>query len=97
MHPTLRDGDRLLMRRGGRVRAGDLVVARLPARPGSTDQVTAVKRAVHREPAGWWVERDNPAAGVDSWHVGAVPDADVLGVVLLRCWPRPRRFRSVRG
>ena len=23
---------------------------------------------------GWWVERDNPAEGVDSWQVGAVPE-----------------------
>ena len=30
---------------------------------------------------GWWVERDNPAEGVDSWLVGAIPDGDVLAVV----------------
>ena len=61
-----------------------LVVVRLPDRPLS------VKRAVHREPAGWWVERDNPREGVDSWSLGAVPDEDVLAVVLLRYWPLTR-------
>jgi hypothetical protein len=45
---------------------------------------------------GWWVERDNPAEGVDSWQAGPVPPADVLGTVLLRLWP-PRRGRLSRG
>jgi hypothetical protein len=55
--------------------------------------VVAVKRAVRREPGGWWVERDNPREGVDSWSVGAIPDADVLAVVLLRVWPLLRGSR----
>ena len=42
---------------------------------------------------GWWVERDNPAEGVDSWQVGAVPIADVVGTVLWRYWPLRRRRR----
>jgi phage repressor protein C with HTH and peptisase S24 domain len=86
MRPTLRDGDLLLVRTGARVRAGRLVIVRLP------DGVTAVKRATHRVPEGWWVERDNPALGVDSWQVGAVAEADVIGVVFARIWP-PRRRR----
>jgi SOS-response transcriptional repressor LexA len=86
MLPTLRDGDLLLVRRGARVRAGRLVIVRLP------DGVTAVKRATHRVPEGWWVERDNPALGVDSWQVGAVAEADVIGVVFARIRP-PRRRR----
>ena len=84
MLPTLREGDRLLVLHGGRPRAGDLLVVRLP------DGVVAVKRAARREPAGWWVERDNPTEGVDSWAVGAVPDHDVVARVLGRMWPRPR-------
>jgi len=95
MHPTLRDGDRLLVRavRAGRAaRAGDLVIVRLPGgRP------EAVKRLVGRQDGGWWVERDNPAEGVDSWLVGAIPDGDLLGVVRARLWPRPRRFRAGAG
>ena len=81
MRPTLHDGDRLLVRHGAAPRAGDLVVVRLPA------GVVAVKRATARRDGGWWVERDNPAEGVDSWQVGAIPEADVLAVVRLRVWP----------
>jgi hypothetical protein len=58
----------------------------------SGGKVLAVKRAWRREAAGWWVERDNPAEGVDSWRVGAVPEADVLGVVLVRYWPPDNRL-----
>jgi signal peptidase I len=89
MQPTLYDGDRLLLRHGAPPRAGQLVVVRLP------DGVVAVKRAVSHDAAGWWVERDNPREGVDSWSVGAIPDADVIGVVRARLWPprRPRRER----
>ena len=78
MEPTLREGDLLLVLHGGRPRVGGLVVVRLPG------GVVAVKRAVRREPGGWWVERDNPREGVDSWRVGAVPDADVVARVLGR-------------
>jgi phage repressor protein C with HTH and peptisase S24 domain len=84
MLPTLRDGDLLLVVHGLPPRLGRLAVVRLP------DGVLAVKRVTRREPGGWWVERDNPAEGVDSWAVGAVPDADVLARVLARVWPRPR-------
>jgi phage repressor protein C with HTH and peptisase S24 domain len=85
MQPTLYDGDRLVVRHGGRARVGDLVVVRLPS------GVLAVKRATRREgSSGWWVERDNPAEGVDSWSVGAIPDADVLAVVRCRWWPLRR-------
>jgi len=85
MRPTLRSGDVLLVRTRARVRAGRLVIVRLP------DGVVAVKRATHRVPEGWWVERDNPAVGVDSWQVGAVAEAEVLGLVLARIWPWRRR------
>ena len=81
MEPTLYAGDRLLVRYDAAPRPGDLAVVRLPDRP------VAVKRASRRTPEGWWVERDNPAEGVDSWLVGAVPDEDVLARVVLRLWP----------
>jgi peptidase S24-like protein len=86
MEPTLHDGDRLLVRYGAAARAGSLVLVRLPDRPLS------VKRATRRVDDGWWVERDNPAEGVDSWLVGAVADDDVVARVLLRLWP-PRLAR----
>ena len=84
MEPTLREGDVLLVLHGSRPRPGGLLVVRLP------DGVVAVKRAVRHEPDGWWVERDNPREGVDSWSVGAIPDRDVLARVLTRVH-RPRR------
>jgi phage repressor protein C with HTH and peptisase S24 domain len=91
MAPTLRDGDRLLVRWRGRPRPGCLAVIALPGgRP------LGVKRLSRREPEGWWAERDNPAEGVDSWQVGAIPDHDVLGVVIARLWPGPR-WRPGRG
>ena len=93
MQPTLYDGDRLVVRHGALPRPGDLVVVRLPG------GVLAVKRATLRQPVGdgygWWVERDNPAEGVDSWRIGAVPDSDVVAVVRTRLWPwRRARLRS---
>jgi signal peptidase I len=85
MQPTLHPGDRVLLRYGATPDPGDLVVVRLPERP------LAVKRATRREGSGWWVERDNPEEGVDSWTVGAVADADVVAVVVTRIWPPMRR------
>lgn len=84
MQPTLRDGDQLLVRYGGRPRVGRLAVVRLPHSPLS------VKRLAFRDRDGWWVERDNPLEGVDSWQVGAVPEEDVVAVVLLRYRPHVR-------
>jgi hypothetical protein len=88
MEPTLRAGDLLLVRWGARPAVGRLALVALPGgRP------LAVKRLARRVPEGWWVERDNPAAGVDSWTVGAVPEQAVLAVVVARLprWLPPRR------
>jgi signal peptidase I len=90
MEPTVRDGDRLLVRHGARPRLGRVAVVRLPDRPLS------VKRLALCTAEGWWVERDNPLVGTDSWTpgVGPVPDTDVVGLVVARVWPRPRLLRS---
>ncbi len=91
MLPTLREGQRVLVSYRRRPRLGDVVVARF------ADGTVAVKR-VHsaRETRsgapGWWLLSDNPEEGVDSRHRGPVADASVLGVVLLRVWPRPGRI-----
>ena len=82
MEPTLRAGDLLLVLHGARPRLGRLAVLRLP------DGTVAVKRVSSYGPDGWWVERDNPREGVDSWAVGAIPDHDVVARVL---WRLPRR------
>lgn len=87
MQPTLYAGDRLIVLHGASPRRGGLAVVRLP------DGTVAVKRATVREPRGWWVESDNQREGVDSWRVGAIPDADVVARVMVRVWPPrwPRR------
>ncbi|HTJ68544.1 MAG TPA: nickel-type superoxide dismutase maturation protease [Actinospica sp.] len=80
MVPTYYDGDRLLVRYGARVRAGDVVLARDPRLP----ERILVKRATRRESGGWWLLADNSFAPGDSRQFGAVPDELVLGRVLLR-------------
>ena len=92
MTPTLRGGDRLLVRYGRRPRVGEVVVARF------VDGTVVAKRAAARRTTrrggpGWWLLSDAPLLGVDSRHRGPVGDDDVLGVALLRLWPRPRRLR----
>jgi phage repressor protein C with HTH and peptisase S24 domain len=86
MAPTLRAGDALLVRRGGRVRPGDIVVARFRARP----ELLVVKRAVRAEEGGWWLLGDNEFVTDDSRAYGV---ADVIGRAILRYWPSPRRLR----
>jgi len=83
MAPALHAGDHVLVRWGGSVRRGDVVVARRPGRR----ELLVVKRAVRREQAGWWLAGDNPYGTDDSATFGAVPEADVLGRVVLRYWP----------
>ncbi|MFL6070980.1 MAG: S24/S26 family peptidase [Actinomycetes bacterium] len=86
MEPTLHDGDLLLVRAQQAPDMGSLVVVRLPDRPG-----LSVKRVVGHDHTGWWVERDNPREGVDSWVVGAIEPANMLAQVVARLWP-PRRI-----
>jgi len=85
MAPTLRSGDALVVRRGGRVRAGHIVVARFRARP----DLLVVKRAVRPDDGGWWVQGDNTYVQDDSRAYGV---ADVIGRVLIRYYPRPGRL-----
>ncbi len=90
MSPTVRSGDRLLVRRvapGGRVRPGDVVLARFPSRP----DLLVVKRVRREVPGGHWVEGDNPFVTDDSRAFGA---AVVVGRVVCRLWPRPGRLRG---
>lgn len=98
MEPALHEGDRLLVLYGAPPRRGRLAIVRLPDDPASGPRPLAVKRIVGRDPSGadgWWVERDNPREGVDSWLFGAIPRRDVRGVVLTRV-PALRLPRPVR-
>ncbi len=90
MLPTLREGDLLVARRARRARPGQVVVV-----TWRDHRPLSVKRLLRPDPDGWWVERDNPAEGVDSWSAGAVPSDGLLAVVLARLWPRPGRVRPV--
>lgn len=87
MEPTLRDGDLLLVLWGGRPRIGGLVIVDLPADDSGQQRPTSVKRFTRldpQDPSRLWVERDNPAQGVDSWLVGSVRVSDVRARVLGR-------------
>jgi signal peptidase I len=88
MSPTVRSGDRLLARRvtsPDRVRPGDVVLARFPARP----DLLVVKRVRRAVRGGHWVEGDNPVVADDSRAFGV---AVVVGRVVTRVWPRPGRL-----
>lgn len=88
MSPTVRHGDRLLVRRvrsAAAVRPGDVVLARFPARP----ELLVVKRVRRAVPGGHWVEGDNRFVEDDSRAFGT---AVVVGRVVGRLWPRPGRL-----
>ena len=88
MSPTVRSGDRLLVRRvrsADAVRAGDVVLARFPARP----DLLVVKRVRRAVPGGHWIEGDNRFVRDDSRQYGV---AVVAGRVVGRLWPRPGRL-----
>ena len=93
MSPTVRDGDRLLVRRVravSAVRPGDVVLARFPARPG----LLVVKRVVRAVEGGHWVQGDNPGVTDDSRAFGP---AVVVGRVVARLRPRPGRLPGAPG
>ncbi len=90
MLPTLREGDRVLLDHRRTPRTGEVAVVRLP------DGVLAIKRLERYDEQGWWVSRDNPDEGVDSWTLGA-PVERVLAVAIARVWPRPRTLKRRTG
>jgi len=90
MVPTLYHGDFLVVRYGGRVRAGEIVVLRHPFQ----QDLLVVKRAVERREGGWWVLGDNSFAGGDSTDYGTVPHDLILGRVRFRYRPLKSGRRS---
>src|SRR3954470_16608037 len=88
MSPTVRHGDRLLVRRvrsADEVRPGDVVLARFPSQP----ELLVVKRVRRAAGGGHWVEGDNSFVTDDSRAFGV---AVVVGRVVARLWPRPGRL-----
>ncbi|WP_346777026.1 nickel-type superoxide dismutase maturation protease [Streptomyces sp. HNM0575] len=86
MLPTLRPGDRLVLKYGSRVRPGAVVVVRHPLQ----HDLLIVKRAVERRAGGWWVIGDNPQVRNDSREFGPVPD----DLMVARAWVRLRPPRG---
>jgi len=91
MLPTLREGQRLLVRYGGPVRVGAVVLARFADGTLTVKRVDSA-RATRSGRPGWWLVSDNPTEGVDSRHRGPVAGDDVVAVVRARVWP-PRVWR----
>ena len=88
MEPTLRPGDLLVVRYGGALRPGHVVVVRHPFQ----HDLLIVKRVVERRTGGWWVRGDNPYVHNDSREFGVVPDE----LVVARAWVRLRPPRGVQ-
>jgi peptidase S24-like protein len=98
MVPTLRDGDRVVVRHGAVIRPGDVVLATYRSLP---DRLV-LKRALRASDGGWWLASDNAAAGGGS-DVHGIADVAArvvlrvrgarLGVVRRRRRPAPSRGR----
>lgn len=96
MLPTLCPGDLLLVRYAVAPRPQTLVVADLPPESDGAPRPLGVKRLTGPDPSDpdrWWLERDNPRIGTDSWLFGSVPTRAVRGRVVWRIWPRPGKPR----
>ncbi|WP_314172022.1 nickel-type superoxide dismutase maturation protease [Streptomyces winkii] len=92
MLPTLRPGDRLVVKYGSRVRPGAVVLLRHPLQ----HDLLIVKRAVERRSGGWWVVGDNPRVRNDSREFGPVPDDLLVARAWLRLRPPEGPQRSLR-
>jgi len=89
MQPALEPGDRLLVVGLLKARPGDVVAV---VDPRDSERVM-VKRVTTVDGAGVTVLGDNPTASTDSRTFGPVPSRLVLGRVVYRYWPEPRRGR----
>ena len=88
MQPTLRPGDRLLVATWLRPRQGDLVVLRDP----DARATYAVKRVAELTRRGDVIVRgDNVNVSRDSRHLGPLPRGLIVGRVVYRYLPAPRR------
>ena len=80
MQPALRPGDRVLVWRWARPKAGDIVVFRDTEAPSRF----LVKRVVSADAEAVSVRGDNPNVSRDSRHFGHVPRRMVVGRVVYR-------------
>ena len=80
MEPAVRNGQWWVVRRGMKLRQGDVVLLQHPTR----SDLSVVKRLSHREGIGWWVLGDNPRESDDSRHFGVVPDNLIIGRLIFR-------------
>jgi nickel-type superoxide dismutase maturation protease len=92
MRPTLEPGDRVLVLRFARPRAGDLVALRDPRKP----ERIVVKRVASVEGVALTVLGDNSDASTDSRHFGPVSRDLVRGRVVFRYAPEGRQSRLDR-
>ena len=88
MSPTLRDGDRVIVRHGASIRVGDVVLGRFR----SMADRPVLKRVARADGDGWWLASDNTHAGGDS-AVHGTADVDARVVLLLRGRSMPARVR----
>ena len=93
MTPTLEPGDRLLVRRTQRPRAGHIVALYDPRER----RRVMVKRVASLTDDGVVVHGDNPAASTDSRTFGPVSRLEIIGVALYRYAPFDRAARLPRG
>ena len=80
MEPAVRNGQWWVVRRGVKLRQGDVVLLHHPTR----SDLSVVKRLSRREGDGWWVLGDNPRESDDSRQFGAVPDTLSIGRLIFR-------------
>src|SRR3954453_22443803 len=93
MRPGLQPGDRLLVVRAKRLRAGDVVALTDPRQPARV----MVKRVAIVGPEGVTVVGDDPDNSTDSRTFGPVPLDLVQGRAVYRYWPQGRRGRILRS
>lgn len=94
MEPTYVDGDRVVVVYGLAPKVGRCHIVQLPDGPDGPRPL-AIKRVTARQADGWWVERDNPREGVDSWLVGALAD-DAMRARVITPWRAPKVGDFVR-
>lgn len=94
MSPTLEHGERLLALSPQLVpvRPGRIVVFRRTAQTaeGPGREQFYVKRALTREPGGWFVIGDGTTRSADSRRLGLIPEAEIEAVIAARIAPIQR-------